>query len=184
MESNKINELIKSVEALVYYSQIYTVKGVQPVHMPDHETAWKNAQRWIWDNCTADEMGNYHLKEAQPGPRWVMALPADDAVQNWFEENIDKECSASSAIYKFRLWLGSLQREFQVKRQQAIGLGLIEDEQPAAVSQDAHEKEIMIDAVAFHDWVLENEWEINYREQRTHTTAELYKLFKQQKIKV
>jgi hypothetical protein len=36
-------------------------------------------------------------------------LPADDAVQNWFEENIDKECSASSAIYKFRLWLQSLQ---------------------------------------------------------------------------
>lgn len=36
-------------------------------------------------------------------------LPADDAVQNWFEENIDKECSASSAIYKFRLWLESLQ---------------------------------------------------------------------------
>lgn len=36
-------------------------------------------------------------------------LPADDAVQNWFEENIDKECSASSAIYKFRLWLRSLQ---------------------------------------------------------------------------
>lgn len=37
------------------------------------------------------------------------ALPADDAVQNWFEENIDKECSASSAIYKFRQWLESLQ---------------------------------------------------------------------------
>ena len=54
-------------------------------------------------------------------------LPADDAVQNWFEENIDKECSASSAVYKFRLWLESLQREYQVKRQQAIGLGLIED---------------------------------------------------------
>lgn len=36
-------------------------------------------------------------------------LPANDAVQNWFEENIDKECSASSAVYKFRLWLESLQ---------------------------------------------------------------------------
>lgn len=36
-------------------------------------------------------------------------LPADDAVQNWFEENIDKECSASSAVYKFRQWLESLQ---------------------------------------------------------------------------
>lgn len=35
-------------------------------------------------------------------------LPADDAVQNWFEENVDKECSASSAVYKFRLWLESL----------------------------------------------------------------------------
>lgn len=32
-------------------------------------------------------------------------LPGDDAVQNWFEENIDKDCSASSAVYKFRLWL-------------------------------------------------------------------------------
>lgn len=39
----------------------------------------------------------------------IILLPANDAVQNWFEENIDKECSASSAIYKFRLWLESLQ---------------------------------------------------------------------------
>lgn len=39
----------------------------------------------------------------------IILLPADDAVQNWFEENIDKECSASSAVYKFRLWLESLQ---------------------------------------------------------------------------
>lgn len=85
MESNKINELIKSVEALVYYSQIYTVKGVQPVHMPDHETAWKNAQRWIWDNCKADKMGNYHLKEAQPGPLWVKAStwPQDHNIVHW-----------------------------------------------------------------------------------------------------
>lgn len=35
-------------------------------------------------------------------------LPADNEVSKWFEENIDKGCSASSAIYKFRLWLKEL----------------------------------------------------------------------------
>ena len=32
-------------------------------------------------------------------------LPTDDETQKWFDENIAKDCSASSAIYKFRLWL-------------------------------------------------------------------------------
>lgn len=35
-------------------------------------------------------------------------LPVDNEVSKWFEENIDKGCSASSAIYKFRLWLKEL----------------------------------------------------------------------------
>jgi hypothetical protein len=45
----------------------------------------------------------------ETGSKQHPLLPANDAVQNWFEENIDKECSASSAIYKFRVWLESLQ---------------------------------------------------------------------------
>jgi hypothetical protein len=32
-------------------------------------------------------------------------LPNDFEVKKWFEENINEKCSASSAIYKFRLWL-------------------------------------------------------------------------------
>ena len=32
-------------------------------------------------------------------------LPTDEEVGNWFTENIDMGCSASSGIYKFRLWL-------------------------------------------------------------------------------
>lgn len=34
-------------------------------------------------------------------------LPNDKEVDQWFEENIGtvNDCSASSAIYKFRLWL-------------------------------------------------------------------------------
>lgn len=39
------------------------------------------------------------------------------------------------------------------------------------------------DAVAFHDWVEKYRSEYDFREQRTHTTAELYQLFKQQKEK-
>ena len=31
--------------------------------------------------------------------------PSDAEVEKWFTENIDANCSASSAIYKFRLWL-------------------------------------------------------------------------------
>jgi hypothetical protein len=40
-----------------------------------------------------------------------LVLPTDDEVENWFEENIGiiNECSASSAIFKFRQWLKNLQ---------------------------------------------------------------------------
>ena len=31
--------------------------------------------------------------------------PTDKEVEKWFEENIGEDCSSSSAIYKFRLWL-------------------------------------------------------------------------------
>lgn len=120
----------------------------------------------------------FEKKRAQRGA----LLPAADAVQNWFEENIDKECSASSAVYKFRLWLESLQREFLAKRQQAIGLGLIEDESPAAARDE--------DAVEFAEWIeLEGMWQGKHdkkwrrwtNELIANTTAQLYELFKQQK---
>lgn len=32
-------------------------------------------------------------------------IPTDKEVSKWYDENIDKDCSASSAIYKFRQWL-------------------------------------------------------------------------------
>lgn len=32
-------------------------------------------------------------------------LPTDEEVGKWFDENIATGCSASSGIYKFRLWL-------------------------------------------------------------------------------
>jgi excinuclease UvrABC ATPase subunit len=35
--------------------------------------------------------------------RW--SLPTDSEVGEWYDLNIDSETSASSAIYKFRLWL-------------------------------------------------------------------------------
>lgn len=31
--------------------------------------------------------------------------PSDKEVEEWFELNVGEGCSASSAIYKFRLWL-------------------------------------------------------------------------------
>jgi hypothetical protein len=35
------------------------------------------------------------------------SLPSDGETEKWFDENIgvNSDCSASSAIYKFRLWL-------------------------------------------------------------------------------
>ncbi len=32
-------------------------------------------------------------------------IPTDKEAEKWFNENIDKKCSASSGIYKFRLFL-------------------------------------------------------------------------------
>lgn len=37
----------------------------------------------------------------------MLSLPSDGETEKWFEKNIGivNDCSASSAIYKFRLWL-------------------------------------------------------------------------------
>lgn len=151
MESNKVNELIKSVEALVYYSQIYTVKGVQPVHMPDHETAWKNAQRWIWDNCTADEMGNYHLKEAQPSPRWVKADKMRDnvGVPLHAKDEESKGAGAFDVNGHFKWGDGSI----TFKHCQEDLLVLDESGTPAA-EPSIDRSLIMRHAIAFANWLL------------------------------
>lgn len=142
----------------------------------------------------------------------TIVLPADDAVQNWFEENIDKECSASSAVYKFRQWLESLQVTRQVgavwvkaserlpgfktpvkwrldgierNKGKVTVVYMANGESPAYLSDyewldatpAAGREE---DAVKFHDWAINNAWEIDHREEHTHTTAELYAIFKQQ----
>jgi hypothetical protein len=39
------------IAALVYYSQIHTVKNVRPVEFPSHENTWRVVQQWLWDNC-------------------------------------------------------------------------------------------------------------------------------------
>jgi hypothetical protein len=55
---------IHNVQALVYYSQIHTVTGVQPVELPSHNDAWRVVQKWLWDNCKADEVGVYKSEYA------------------------------------------------------------------------------------------------------------------------
>lgn len=67
-------------------------------------------------------------------------LPADDAVQNWFENNIDKDCSASSAIYKFRLWLEAMQPKNESPAEQPVR-GVVDpqelwDEYSAMIGED------------------------------------------------
>ena len=51
----------------------------------------------------SDEIKN--LQERIEIIRSQISLPHDDECEKWFNENIDKDCSASSAVYKFRLWL-------------------------------------------------------------------------------
>lgn len=63
----KINRLIKLVSELVYYSEIHTVKGVQPVEMQSHDESWREAQKWLWDNCKSSE-GEYFLFYSSPPP--------------------------------------------------------------------------------------------------------------------
>jgi hypothetical protein len=44
-------------------------------------------------------------------------LPTDKEVHKWFDENIgvNNNCSASSAIYKFRLWLNEREQKPKFK---------------------------------------------------------------------
>ena len=59
-----------------------------------------------------DEFRNLETDEAQAkSGRTVVRnfLPTDEEVGEWFDINIDND-SASSAIYKFRLWLNDRQK--------------------------------------------------------------------------
>ena len=54
---------------------------------PDHETAWRGAQQWLWNNCKANEMGNYALHPSESagvkGAVWVYTakgLPKDGTI--------------------------------------------------------------------------------------------------------
>jgi hypothetical protein len=58
-----------------------------------------------WDRASINRMlAGY---EAQKTDHKAFSLPSDGETEKWFEENIgiNNECSASSAIHKFRLWL-------------------------------------------------------------------------------
>lgn len=60
------------------------------------------------DECvgkeSSDELGNCNK------PHVSSSLPSDNEVEDWFVLNIDND-SASSAIYKFRLWLQERRRQ-------------------------------------------------------------------------
>lgn len=62
---------------------------------------YKNG-RWIHDHSPSTKVVAY-LNSVK--------LPSDDETENWFEDNIGTKnnCSASSAIFKFRQWLQSIQ---------------------------------------------------------------------------
>ena len=75
----QIEQLIPLVNALVYYSQIHTVTGVRAANMVDHETAWRKAQKWLWDNCNIVN-GEYVLNKVQ-----------NDAVSDTTESAGDKK---------------------------------------------------------------------------------------------
>ena len=43
-----------------------------------------------------------------------MKTPTDKQVAKWYSENIDEKCSASSGIYKFKLWLEETEEQPEV----------------------------------------------------------------------
>lgn len=60
-------------------------------------------------------MEEYANQPCQSQGGFTENLPTDTETEKWFSENIgndkEKPCSASSAIYKFRLWLKERQNE-------------------------------------------------------------------------
>jgi hypothetical protein len=60
----QLKEAYRVIEELVYYSQIHTVRGVQPVEMRTHDEAWRAGQKLLHDNNTVVN-GKYKLKQSQ-----------------------------------------------------------------------------------------------------------------------
>lgn len=60
-DNAKFQRLIKLVDSLVYYSQIHTVTGVCPANAESHEKTWKEARKWLLENCE-NIYGEYLLK--------------------------------------------------------------------------------------------------------------------------
>lgn len=78
---------------------VHTWEQFKPVGTP-HEHIWNG---FISDTKAAIEREKQALSKANVMP----SLPSDSETEKWFIENIgvNNDCSASSAIYKFRLWL-------------------------------------------------------------------------------
>jgi hypothetical protein len=64
-----------------------------------------------------EDSASLHSLPTQGGVR----LPNDEEVKDWYSGNIDADCSASSAIYKFRLWLKSLPSNAPEERKRIAG---------------------------------------------------------------
>lgn len=64
------NDILEFLRPLIYYSQIHTVRGVQPVDMITHEEAWRKAQKWMNDNYDIVESvgGNYRVPKQSSAP--------------------------------------------------------------------------------------------------------------------
>jgi len=45
-------------------------------------------------------------------------FPTDEEVAKWMEETIQNDCSASSAIYLFRLWLNEREAAYSQNKNQ------------------------------------------------------------------
>ena len=50
----------------------------------------------------------------------IVILPSDEEVESWFSLNISEGCSASSGIYKFRLWLRDIAEQSRITEQSSV----------------------------------------------------------------
>ena len=103
-----ITELLPSEKLNQIYVEWLESKLLATQEQGESTDQWvKGYQAATKHNLSFQDGWDAAIKTQEQGEQSHLSdlLPSDAETKNWYDDNIDEECSASSGIYKFRLWL-------------------------------------------------------------------------------
>ncbi len=125
------------------YNAIFDLHWKTATEKEADETTKKH-MRWVFDA----------MSEVAKQCQEQDSLPSDAVSEKWYDENIDKDCSPSSAIYKFRLWLKEIKASTGQKIDSSITINELQKIKEVATS-NGYESEILQKTISEIDKSIE-----------------------------